>query len=122
MSEQVVWIDGKPARVVEPRRVLPQHLDDLLRALRGSTRRDVFVRGASRDCADGEHALGRWLTGLYGMRELELSMCTNCGTVEVRDVSISVIPGAPLGTSPLRRRNELLGWYSGVRRNGRTYL
>lgn len=118
----VVMIDGKPARVVEMPRVLPARLDALLEALRSVMRYPVFVRGASRDCGDGEHRWGRWLEGLYGQRELSLLMCSACGCVEVRDVSLSVIPGAPLGTSPLRRRDELLGWYSGTRRHGRQYL
>lgn len=122
MSDPLVMINGQPARVVERPRVLPPRLDALLSGLRSPVRHQVFVRGASRDCGDGEHAWGRWLDGLYGQRELRLLMCSACGCVEVRDVSISVIPGAPLGTSPLRRRDELLGWYSGARRHGRQYL
>lgn len=122
VAERVVTINGMPARVVEAPRVLPQRLDALLAALRAVTRHQVVVRGASTDCGEGEHRFGRWLEGVFGMRQLALSMCADCGTVEVRDVSISVIPGAPPGTSPLRRRDELLGWYSGSRRNGRQYL
>lgn len=122
MSEQVVVINGRPARVVEPPRVLPRRLDALLAGLRGVTRHQVLVRGTSRECGEGEHVFGRWLDGVYGLRELALGMCVNCGTVEVRDVSFSVLPGASSGTSPLRRRDELLGWYSGQRRHGRQYL
>jgi hypothetical protein len=122
MTERVVVINGRPARVVEAPRVLPPRLDALLASLSGVTRHQLIVRGASQECDDGEHVFGRWLEGLFGIRHLALSMCTNCAAVEVRDVSFSVLPGAPLGTSPLRRRDELLGWYSGARRNGRQYL
>ena len=68
-----------------------------------------------------------------GLRELRLEMCLDCGAVCVRDIT----PHGSMGARPARlvdtrtgrtriapavgRRDMVIGWYSGARRNGREY-
>jgi hypothetical protein len=113
--------DGVIAQVVE-RSVLPPRLDALLAALRGARSVPVLVLGTRRACTDESHAYAAWVTGVYGPRELQLSRCTFCGAVEVRDVSYDILPGLKAGRGGPRRRDDVLGWYSGSRPLGRTYL
>jgi hypothetical protein len=41
---------------------------------------------------------------------------------EVRDVSFDRLPDLPTGRLALRRRSDLLGWYTGARAARRVYL
>lgn len=68
-----------------------------------------------------------------GLLLIRLEMCQDCGAVCVRDVSFEPRAGAsPVELTNLRtgerrtapsigRRNVVLGWYSGKRRNAREY-
>lgn len=121
-APRFVIVDGRMAMVVPPRPpIIPRTLDLLLGALRNVTRNPVIVGGASIDCGDGRHRLALWLSGTYGALALRLFVCLDCETVEVRDVSLDSIVGAPQGRQGPKRGNELLGWYSGRRPNGRRY-
>lgn len=101
---------------------LPARMDALLRSLVQPVRHDVLQRGWAADCGDGRHAFAIWIEGRYLGHYLVLLSCTNCATVEVRDRSIDRLGGLPTGSLAPRRRDELLGWYSGARRAGRVYL
>ena len=41
---------------------------------------------------------------------------------EVRDISFDRLPDLPTGRLALRRRSDLLGWYTGARAARRVYL
>jgi hypothetical protein len=98
---------------------LPPRLDALLAGMRVTDRQQLVIAGAAASCAADEHRLARWITGVYKARWLRLSMCLDCETVEVRDVTRELIPTvSPSVNSP----DELLGWYSGSRVNGRVHL
>jgi hypothetical protein len=118
--------------------VLPPSLGALLEALEVLERRQVITRGYSRECGEDLHDFQRWLTGLYRppvpahvaaafratappALALVLDRCRNCETVEVRDRTFDrIAEGQRLVASG--RRDGLLGWYSGARRNQRTYF
>lgn len=118
-----VTIEGRKAQVVEMRSELPPTLDVLLGALTVvASFPKPRVGGFARACADQDHDFVRWLAGMAIGRELRLSMCVHCGTVEVRDVSLDRRSGLPTGGQELRRRDAVLGWYSGKRAAGRVYL
>lgn len=113
--------------------VLPPRLDALLGALERPVRHPVIVRGWGSDCGNDEHHWAVWLEGLYRptvpvagsvvqlSMALRVSVCTLCETVEVRDVSFDRLDGLPTGRSGPRRRDKLLGWYTGARRANRIY-
>jgi len=111
--------DGEYAEVTE-RRVLPATLDVLLSAMQRTTRYPFRLLGTLRECTDATHAFGIWVTGVWGVFELRLNRCPFCGTVEVRDVSLDLIPGVSSGTP--NRRSDVLGWYSGQRPAGRVFI
>lgn len=116
-------IGGRVAQVVQVPRFLPPRLDALLAGLLVVERLPrPTLAGFSVECADTDHRLMPWLRGAYAGRELALLTCTHCGAVEVRDVSLDLLPGLRSGHTAPRRRNAVLGWYSGKRRAGRVYL
>lgn len=112
--------DGLHAQVVD-RGVLPRRLEQLLGELAFVRSRDVRLLGTRRACRDAEHDLSPWRTGVWRERELRLSLCAYCGAIEVRDVSLDILPGVKAGAGGPRRRSDILGWYSGARARGRQY-
>lgn len=114
--------DGVYAQVVEPVSPLPPRLDALLAGLTVVRRFPVRLLGTRRACTDAEHSFSSWMWGVYAGRELRLARCPFCGVVEVRDVSLDILPGAPMGKGGPRRRDAVLGWYAGSRPLGRNYL
>jgi nitroreductase len=124
--------DGVMAQVIErtgidpvtrrERSPLPSKLEPLLLGLRVTRQFPAQLFGARRACTDAEHQFEPWRLGVYAGRELRLSLCPFCGVVEVRDVSLDLLPGVSAGRLGPRRRNDVLGWYSGRREGGRTYL
>jgi hypothetical protein len=113
--------DGEYAEVTE-RRLLPPSLDLLLAHLRVTVRYPFRLVGTVRECTELTHAFGLWLDGTWGTFELRLNRCPFCGTVEVRDISLDYIPGISSGRLDLRRRSDVLGWYSGRRPAGRVHI
>jgi hypothetical protein len=110
--------DGLFAEVVDRSAVLPPHLEPLLNAMRGVCEvPGVVLYRTRRACMENEHALQPWRQGVYRSVELRLSLCAFCGAVEVRDVSLDILP---ISTQK-RRRDAVLGWYAGRRPAGRTY-
>lgn len=112
--------DGVLAEVVE-RTILPRQLEALLGELRMARSQPARLLGTRRACVDGEHELASWRTGLWAGRDLRLSLCAYCGAIEVRDVSFDILPGIKAGRGGLRRRSDVLGWYSGKRPLGREF-
>jgi len=111
---------------------LPQKMTELLAQLVVVTlRADLRPTGARQACTVlREHRLrpiriGRWIPR-SGVRrgevlDVRISMCADCGAVQVRDVSLDLVPGARVGSGGPRRRDHVIGWYSGARPNQREY-
>jgi hypothetical protein len=114
--------DGVFAERIERVSPLPRRLDPLLAAMTLTRPLPVSILRTRAACTAAEHALQPWRAGLYRGLELRLALCAFCGVVEVRDVSLDVLPGLAVGQGGPRRRDDLLGWYSGARPAGRTYL
>jgi hypothetical protein len=127
--------DGVYAQVVILN-LLPRHFDVLLRRLSITRRWPITVLGTRRACDEAEHDWKPWLRGFdkapepslrassrHGLVELLLNVCVFCEAVEVRDLSYDVLdPSLPTGRLDARRRNDVLGRYSGKRPGGRQYL
>lgn len=114
--------DGVMAQVIQRQSPLPSKLEPLLSGMRVTAQTNVRLFGARRACTDAEHQFAPWRSGIYAGLELQLALCPFCGVVEVRDVSLDLLPGVSAGRSGPRRRNDVLGWYSGQRQAKRTYL
>lgn len=147
-AEFTTVADGVRAQVVR-RALLPPHLTSAAHEGRGAScpcqpllpqlvtqqQRPVAPRGSSEACRREEHSLellrtAEWpgapaalrLQARGGRVELMLTMCSDCGAVEVRDVSYHSPAGLRLGALAPRRRSDVLGWYAGARPAGRVYL
>lgn len=137
--------DGVWAQVEDRSAALPPHLDSsahigrirpctgwhgtcrpLLESMTGLVAYQVILLGTRLDCRD-QHDYQRRFTGRYGGLDLVLNLCRFCGTVEVRDVSFDLLEdtdhaGIRHVLTPLskaRRRDAVLGHYSGRRMSGR---
>lgn len=120
---KVMVIDGQRAIYRPAPSILPPSMTTLLRVLRNAkVLTPIRFAGYRPDCGDGDHRLVAWLRGYFGLRELLISRCLDCEMAEVRDVSFDRIPGLPTGRLALRRKSDLLGWFSGARSNQRVYL
>lgn len=128
---RVTMIEGRRTLVIERTPPLPRRLDALLAGLRVYPLRITGWRSA---CSEQEHRLVLFAEGSYPCpdgirRDLRLRMCRDCESVEVRDVSFDdPADHDPRGRGvaftvrrPLRRINQVIGWYSGARRNQRQY-
>lgn len=124
---RVTTIEGRKVLIVERKPPLPPTLGALIGALRVSFAREVRPSGTRSAClTDQDHRLTVFREGRHvghdGIaRDLRLLMCADCESVCVRDVSLDRLARAPLGRLPLRRRNHVLGWYTGARPNQRIY-
>lgn len=81
-----------------------------------------------------DHRLGEWVEGFHTgsdtvTRFLALQACRDCGAVCVRDRSIDSLTNydpdrrGPVRVSPIRerRKDHILGWYTGARPKSRIY-
>lgn len=130
-------IDGRTVRVIERHPPIPETLDLLLNGgrdrlgrpwtpVRVVASRPVRLRGSSVACAVHDHRLSAWVDGFHTgsdgiARTLRLLLCDDCGAVCVRDVSFDRLPGVNPGRLAPRRRDHVLGWYTGARPNQRVY-
>lgn len=128
--ERVQTIEGQRVLVVDRKPPLPRKFPDLLHAMFVSQRWDrPHGSGPSSLCDTREHRMRNLVAGRHVgldgvVRDLVVQMCADCEAVCVRDVSLDVaVDGerVPQGHGGPRRRNEILGWYSGKRRAGREY-
>lgn len=117
----VTIADGLSAQVIQRRSPLPQRLDLLLSEIVVYRRFPAAIMGTRQACTDATHEFAAWLWGTYAGLELKLSLCAFCGVIEVRDISLDILPGA-MGHGSPRRRSDVIGWYTGKRPAGRTYL
>lgn len=127
MSPRTILIDGAPTTVVERQPPLPAKLDQLIARLFSVTvSTDITPSGATNACDLRMHRFatlreGRYLGPDRLLRDLRIEMCPHCGACCVRDISYDRVSGLPIGRGGLRRRDLVLGWYSGARRNQRVY-
>ncbi len=128
-TRHLEMIEGKKTlRTPDNRPPLQPSLDRLLSAIYMVTaREDIRPRGASIRCeAERIHRFGTLRegrhVGLDGIvRDLRIEMCRDCGAACVRDVSYDRLDGLPVGRRGPRRRDNVIGWYSGARRASREY-
>lgn len=126
-------IEGRTVLVIERRPPLPARLEALLQAP-GMRVYPVRITGWRPDCGREEHRLVIVAEGRHRgpdgvVRDLRVQMCADCESVCVRDVSFdSLAAYDPLGRGTVRpsslaprRRDHVLGWYTGARRNQRQY-
>jgi hypothetical protein len=124
-----MMIDGQQALVVETTPPIPQRLDALLASMHSITvREDIRPAGAARQCEqDRTHRFGILREGRHvgldrELRDLRVEQCRDCGAVCVRDITYDRLTGLPVGRRGPLRRDHILGWYSGARRNRREYI
>lgn len=121
-DEVVQVADGVKARRFTRVSPLPPSLDTLLARLAHVQTRTVALHSTRRACTDGEHERVPWITGVYAGLHLRLDVCPWCHGVEVRDISYDMRPGLQPGRRGPARRSDVLGWYSGRRPAGRTFM
>jgi hypothetical protein len=125
---RLATIEGQQTLVVPRTPPLQQKLDQLLTAMFHVTfRADIKPRGARAACeAARDHRFKTIREGRHWgldavLRDLRVQMCADCGAVCVRDVSYDRFDTARVARQGPRRRDMILGWYSGARRNRREY-
>jgi hypothetical protein len=97
----------------------------LLSAMRAVVRHPVRIGGTRVACqSEQDHRLRLFAQGRHTghdgiVRDLRILMCVDCESVCVRDVTLDSLPTPR--RRPLRRRDHVLGWYSGARRGQRQY-
>jgi len=136
-ERRVTVIDGQQVAVFERAKPVPPTLELMLNGGRDTTGRlwqplrqvvahVLRVGGARTECAQQEHRLKPWLEGFHSgsdgvTRYLHLDACADCGSVGIRDASYDSLDRLPSGRLPLRRKDHLLGWYTGARPRQRQY-
>jgi hypothetical protein len=127
-DSRVATIEGQRTLVVERTPPLPRRMTDLLAQMFSLTvKRDLTPSGAARQCdLLREHRFatireGRHVGTDRVLRDLRVEMCADCGAVCVRDITYDRFGGVPEGRRGPLRRNHVIGWYSGARRNRREY-
>ena len=127
MSEpRVATIEGHKVLVVERHPPLPATLDVLLARMTITLRAPIRITGWRATCSDQDHRLVLFAEGRYRgsdgvLRDLRLMQCADCESVCLRDITHDRLAGLPKSSLAVRRRDHVLGWYSGARRNQRQY-
>jgi hypothetical protein len=122
--QKVLIIEGRRVAVFDRRPPLPPRLDVLLTAPEMRVF-PVKITGWRSQCSEQEHRLYPVAEGPYQChdgqrRDLRVLMCADCESVCVRDVSLDMLP-VRAGRRGFARRDRVMGWYSGSRRNRREY-
>lgn len=123
---RVTIIEGRKVLVTERRPPLPSRLDRLIAQMRITLRVPITITGWRADCGAQEHRLLVIFEGIHRgtdnvLRELRLLQCADCEAVCVRDITFDRLPRLATTRRGPARRDEILGWYSGARRNQRQY-
>jgi hypothetical protein len=139
---RVVTIEGRRTLVTERVLPIPPTLELLLEGgsdargtwapLRIIERLPLVLSGARGECLAQDHRIKPWIEGLHvgsdgRTRSLALLACQDCGAVCVRDRSydsLAILSGDPRDLSThraMRRKDHVLGWYSGGRPRQRIY-
>ena len=115
-------ISGRRVEVVVRTPPIQPNLEHLRRAMRVTFEVPMpAMGGATQSCVVlREHRLTRFLegrhVGLDGViRDLRLLVCRDCHAVCVRDVSADTLDRLPVGGAGPKRRDLILGWYTGAR-------
>lgn len=136
-DRRVMVIDGQRVAVFDRPKPVPPTLALMLDGGRDETGRvwpplrqvvtyPLRIGGARTECAQQDHRLMPWIEGYHSgsdgvARYLHLLACGDCGSVAIRDASIDSLDRLPSGRLPLRRKDHLLGWYTGSRPRQRIY-
>lgn len=128
-TRRLEMVEGTPTlRTPDNRPPLQPSLDRLLAAIYSVTaREDIRPAGARVTCeVDRTHRFGTLRegrhVGLDGLiRDIRVEMCRDCGACCVRDVSYDRMDGLPVGRRGPRRRDVVIGWFTGNRRDKREY-
>lgn len=123
---RVTTIEGRKVVVVERKPPLQPTLEALRRAMAVTWQTPVRRTGPRAECIGRTHRLFHFLSGRHAgtdgvVRDLRLFMCADCEAVCVRDISIDRLARLPTGSQPLRRRDHVIGWYTGARPRQREY-
>ena len=123
---RVMVIEGRRVLVTDRTPPIPGTLDRLLAEMVVTLAADVRPMGARAVCLAEVHRLRVFREGRHVgrdgvVRDLRLLMCADCQAVAVRDVSVDRLTGLRTGSRLPRRRDFILGWYSGARANQRVY-
>lgn len=128
MTQRIATIEGQRTIVGESTPPLPKSLLTLIGSLFDVTvSNDIRPTGTSAACDQWRtHRFavlraGRALCTDRVLRDLRLDMCQDCGAVCVHDISLDRLDGLRVGRGGPRRRDLILGWYSGARRGSRQY-
>lgn len=127
VEPRVTMIEGRTVLVVERTPPIQPTLETLRRAMFVTFEIPLRRSGARKACiSEQDHRLVRFLEGRHAgvdgvVRDLRLSMCADCEAVCVRDISIDRLARLPTGSQPLRRRDHVIGWYTGARPRQREY-
>jgi hypothetical protein len=144
VEPRVEVIEGRRTLVIERVRPIAPTLDLFLNGGRGPDGRlwqafrvlrrfPLRLMGARAACMDQDHRMADWLDGFYACsdgqtRQFRLLACEDCGAVCVRDISFDVAIATADGLEPVkagrlapRRRDHVIGWYTGARPNQRQY-
>ena len=136
-ERRVMVIDGQRVAVFDNPLPLPPTLDLMLNggrdkagrlwtALRPTVTYPLRLAGPRSECMAQDHRLKPWIEGFHSgsdgqTRYLHLNACADCGGIGIRDASFDSLERLPSGRLPLRRKDHLLGWYSGARPRQRIY-
>jgi len=123
---RVMVIEGRRVLVTDRTPPIPGTLDRLLAEMVVTLAADVRPMGARAVCLAEVHRLQVFREGRHVgrdgvVRDLRLLMCADCESVCVRDVSVDRLAGLRTGSRLPRRRDHVLGWYSGARANQRRF-
>lgn len=134
---RVITIEGRKVRVIQRTPPVAPTLALMLEggrgpdgrywpALRVISRTPLHLAGTTSACLAEDHRLRPWVEGFaFGpdgiTRQLRLHACLDCGAVCIRDVSVDTLPGLSSGRYAPRRRDHILGWYTGARPRNRVY-
>jgi hypothetical protein len=137
VEPRVEVIEGRTVRVIERTPPIPAALDTLLNGGRDAAGRPwpamtvlrrfpLRLGGALSACMGQDHELADWIEGFHAgsdgrTRQLRLLACQACGAICVRDISVDTLPGLATGNQAPRRRDHILGWYTGSRPRQRVY-
>lgn len=124
---RVMVIEGRRVLVTDRTPPIPGTLDVLLAEMRVTLAADVKPSGTRSVCiSDQDHRLRVFREGRHVgrdgvVRDLRLLMCADCESVCVRDISRDRLAGLSISRLP-RRRDHVIGWYSGSRPANRVYV
>jgi hypothetical protein len=122
---RVMVIEGRRVLVTDRTPPIPGTLDRLLAEMVVTLAADVRPMGARAVCLAEVHRLQVFREGRHVgrdgvVRDLRLLMCADCESVCVRDISRDRLAGLSISRLP-RRRDHVIGWYTGARPSQRVY-